>query len=421
MEHWSFAIHFNILEDLVTQFKEKHNPDYDFETEEFSPDNIAQEVASALQAQQELPDSTVMRDQQMRPLTDSDVLTSTNDLISKYDDEMYNAAQSRMAYGEDVMQIPDDPDYFVAPTDFASGAILYNRDLYSEAGLPTDRESLEDEIQTWQDFIDAGKQVEAETGAKMFTMERSGRGSLVPYQLLGQAGSIFYNRDGEFAFNNGSNKKAMRVVRALDEVNQPMTEFGDQYFQAYRDEEVASIISPQFHYFILTGTKDSRGALSEMSGKWGGFALPRQADIVDIEPADNAIVEDETPRATAPIGAMTGIPAGIGQNRITASKEFVEFAHFSDEAVTTRLEWGAFPGVSRPNLDIFDLEDEYFAGQQIHQLYHDSAENAPRVYNRPNQDVVNIKREAFRRILVEDADIDETLDQAHEDMVATFG
>jgi lactose/L-arabinose transport system substrate-binding protein len=144
--------------------------------------------------------------------------------------------------------------------------------------------------------------------------------------------------------------------------------------------------------------------MADMEGKWRVMLMPR--------------LGEDTPRASNYGGAGAGIPLALGSEEQEAAKEFGKYWHLSEESFNVKLEMGVFPAHYIEGAEQETATDPYFGGQQRNKVFIESAKNCPPQYQRPNDRVQELAREANRLILQEDRDVEEVLQQKHEEMAA---
>lgn len=97
---------------------------------------------------------------------------------------------------------------FAVPWDSGPVVTFYRRDLYEEAGISSD------DIETWDDFIAAGQQLDEATGAKMLWFDFSDDG--VWRELANQNGCFYFDDAGEsITVNQPGCVSAMETMKKL--------------------------------------------------------------------------------------------------------------------------------------------------------------------------------------------------------------
>jgi ABC-type glycerol-3-phosphate transport system substrate-binding protein len=400
---WAFANHADVLAELAESYTSPHT----VEAVDQPPGEIAQKLVTSMQSQSNLPSVSLLREGQIRPFALNGGVVNLDDIVREYEDRLYDLTKQRfrVEQGGDPTQKTDEGQFFGIPNDLGPMALVYNTEVFDEAGLPTDPEDVQDEIQTWDQFISAGETVNQETEADMMSFEYGSRQSSVAHTLCTQAGGLYYNEDGEFAFDQEANIKAMEQLVDLTEVNRRETWNSDSYISGLKNNEIATIVAPFWYKFVMRGLRTTRGTLQEMEGVWRVIPIPR--------------IDDDTPRASNFGGVPAAIPAALSQEQIDAARDFGEYWHLSEDAVNQKLAMGAFPAIKPEGASELTAESEYFGGQQANEVWVASAENCPPQYLPPNQTVRSLHFEAYRRILEDEADIEQTLSDINDQMLTS--
>ncbi|MFB5760024.1 ABC transporter substrate-binding protein [Paenibacillus medicaginis] len=81
------------------------------------------------------------------------------------------------------------------PMDTGPTALFYRKDLFEQAGLPSDPEEVGASIRTWEDYMAAGGQLQQKLGSGVFLTDNIGN---VYNQMLAQASELYFKPDGSF-------------------------------------------------------------------------------------------------------------------------------------------------------------------------------------------------------------------------------
>src|SRR5699024_7766817 len=99
-----------------------------------------------------------------------------------------------------------DGNYYGAPTHLGPTVVFYNQEIMDEAGVDIDS------IETWDDYVEAGKQVVDETGTPMTSVPNNWYG-IWPY--VAQRGSDFFDENGELTLDNQKNVETLRFINNM--------------------------------------------------------------------------------------------------------------------------------------------------------------------------------------------------------------
>ena len=156
-------------------------------------------------------------------------------------------------------------------TDAGPEAMCFRKDLFQQAGLPTDRAQLGQMWSTWDGFINVGKQYEASA-----TKPASSH-------FLDSAASIFSAAvyQGKFAYADENGKPIPATSdgvqsawkydtdAATAKLTAGLTQFGDQWNSAFANGAFAAISCPAW---MLGYIKSQAG--DQVAGKWDVAPLP---------------------------------------------------------------------------------------------------------------------------------------------------
>jgi lactose/L-arabinose transport system substrate-binding protein len=344
---------------------------------------------TALQAQTNLPSITLIRSQVLKNVARNGGMLNLDDFMAENGDVLFPVAKTRN---------PVDGHWYSFPNDLGPYALMYNADMFEEAGLPTDRETLEEEIQTWDDFIEAGEQFKRDTGNDLITFQTSSAANGLPRAMMTQAGGAYYNDDGEFQFDQEANVRAMEKLQEMnDRINTSIQWLSSQFWDAFRKENVAVMAGAAW---MVGFTKQN---LPDMEGKWRVMRMPS--------------LGGDTPRAANFGGVGAGIPLAVDSNEQEAAKEFGKYWHLSEDSFNVKLDLGVFPAHYIEGAEQATATDPYFGGQNRNEVFIQSAQDCPPQYPHPNPRALELGRESYRLILQEGEDVAETLTSINEQML----
>jgi arabinosaccharide transport system substrate-binding protein len=196
--------------------------------------------------------------------------------------------------------------------DYHLGAYVmyYHSGVMEEAGVDVD------EIVTWDDYIEAGKQVQENTDATMTTVE-----TIAPATILGlmkQNGGGIYDERNELILDSPENVEALQLASDMVHVHgiaeaPPGGEHHDPtYFEAFNAGQYASVWMPQWYMIRFT----------EFMPDTEGNILVRP--LPEFEPGGFI--------STMGGGTGTAITRQIDEEKLDAAKQFLEFAKLTYDA-----------------------------------------------------------------------------------------
>lgn len=283
----------------------------------------------AIQSGQGAPDLADIEIANFANFLQGDVqLESLNDLIEP---EIDNFITERL----DIYA--KDGNYYGAPTHLGATVVFYNTEYMDEAGVDIDA------IDTWDDYVEAGKQVVDATGVPMTTIPVNWYGF---WPFITQRGSDFFDDNGELTIDNETNVETLEFIHdmiyehEIAEVT-PGGGFHSEEFYGYmNDGGSASMVVPLFYM------KDFLEYMPDLDGKMAIRPMP---------------VFEEGDARSVGMGGTGTVVASQSENSDLA-KEFLYFAKLSEEAninLWTQL------GFDPPRWDVWDSpelqeDNEYF-------------------------------------------------------------
>jgi len=200
-----------------------------------------------------------------------------------------------------------DGTYYGLPFHVGATVMYYNMDILGQAGVSPDQ------INTWDDYIAAGKKVVAATGKPMTTVEVTEQWTFWP--LVSQRGSGFVDKNGKVILDNETNINTLEFLHGL-----------------IYDSKIAIPTPGGFHHSEeYYGFMNDGGAASVMMPFWymGRFTdyMPDLKGKIAIRPL---------PRFT-PDGSRSAGMGGTGtvvtkqSKHIELAKDFLAYAKLSEE------------------------------------------------------------------------------------------
>lgn len=196
-------------------------------------------------------------------------------------------------------------------TDVGSLAICYRKDLFQQAGLPSDRVSVSKLWPNWQAYIQTGKkfQAKAPSGVRFFDS-----GSNVYNAMVGQLNPAYYDLKGNvIASSNPKLKQAWDLTNVGIAAGEDagLAAFSTAWNTGFKKGTFATVTCPAWMMGYIQGQAPATkgkwdiAAVPAGGGNWGGsfLAVPQQsqhqaeaADLVKFltSPASEAYVFKQT-------------------------------------------------------------------------------------------------------------------------------
>lgn len=233
---WTFAgQHVDLFEDAVVSWNEEF-PDRPIKlvAETYPFDQMHNNLLLALQSGSGAPDLADIEVSRFPNfLQGVPQLLPMNDHVEPVIDKFVEARFNLYA---------KDGEYYGIPTHVGASVMYYNKEIMDEAGV--DIESIE----TWDDYVEAGKQVVERTGKVMTTVPTDDY--LPMFQMVSQRGSDFFDENGNLTLDTQENIEVLQFLYDLIYVHEiaELTPGGqphaEEYYQYMNDGNVASMAMP---------------------------------------------------------------------------------------------------------------------------------------------------------------------------------
>ena len=339
LEFWTFVDnHADFLIAQAERFNEE-NDEYNIilnaSTAEFA--EMHDRLLVSLQSGSGAPDLVDIEIGRFGTFTRGDVaLHPLDDVVDPYRDEL---VEERLAPYE-VDGVPYGIDYHLG-----AYVMYYNQDIMDEAGVDVDA------IVTWDDYIEAGRQVVANTDAWMASVETTG-----PFSIRGpmlQNGGGVYNENNELIMDSPENVEAVEMVASMVHEHEIATVApgGDHhepvFFEAFNSGEFASLWMPQ----------------------WYMIRFPDQMPDTEGNMVVRPLPAFESGGMVSTMGGGTGtaITNQIDESKVDAAKEFLGYAKLTYDAqvrLWTELGFDPFRNDVYDDPELAD-PDPWFAGEQV--------------------------------------------------------
>jgi arabinosaccharide transport system substrate-binding protein len=234
--------------------------------------------------------------------------------------------------------------------DYHMGAVVmyYNKELMDKAGVDIDS------IKTWDDYIEAGKQVKEKTGAWMATAETTDKWTVSP--VMQQNGGGVYDKAGNLILDGEANVEALQLLSDMMHVHQILGiapggthHTPDFYEMMNAGDKTASVWMPQWYMIRF------KDFMPDLKGKMVVRPLPafEEGGII----------------STMGGGTGTAITKQIDPAKLDVALQFLEFAKLTRDA---QVRFWTELGFDPYRLDVYDdpelkNNDEYFSNEPVMQ------------------------------------------------------
>jgi len=306
--------------------------------------------------------------------------------------EPYNAGRYKddfVAYKWDQAMTPDGR-LLAFPWDIGPASLFYRRDVFENAGLPSDPESVAEMLSTWEGFIETGQKV-ADPDNNLFWIGNADR---IPY--IYYAHKNFFDEDYNVAINNPKTLQVLQYAKQVRELglDAKATFWTEEWYSMLANGQIATTISGCWFGGFLKSWIDPEGA-----GNWGVVPIPE-------DPLQNWG------------GSFMAIPEA-SQNK-EAAWAFIEYALATEKAQNQMfVAVDYFPAYkSAWDNPLYQDSDFYFGGQKTRALWTEIANSPGKVFTTPMDSAAE---QAFlsevARMLNEGLDPQETLEAAEKAII----
>ncbi|WP_204036674.1 ABC transporter substrate-binding protein [Micromonospora qiuiae] len=180
---------------------------------------------------------------------------------------------------------PDGKTQIGLGTDVGGLAMCYRTDLFSAAGLPTERDQVSALWPTWDDFIRVGQEYTTKTKKKFID-----NGTNLFNPILGQQPVGFYDESEQLRMDGGPKVAFDYAVKAVDAgISANLTSFQADWDKGFTSGSFAVLACPAWMLGHIQNTapgtkgKWDIAAVPGGGGNWGGsfLTIPKQGKNVD--------------------------------------------------------------------------------------------------------------------------------------------
>lgn len=372
-----------VMQQIINIYNETNTLNVEVQMERVSWDTLYQQLATSLPVG-EGPDITAFATEKIGGYAESGAIMPINDL---YESGQVDAAKIPEVFNENLQY---NGDYYGVPADIASLALYYNKDIFDEAGVeyPTDD-------WTWDDLEAAALALTKDVdGEHQYGFGMATNNTIQMWPIMIWAGGGDFIEDGKSVFNSKENVDTITRWANL-------------------------ITNDQIGPVTCTGadidTLFSTGKLGMyFCGPWaaGGF------DASGINYGIAGVPSGPAGKATLAQGVGMYMTSSTPEEKKEAIYDF--FAYW--QSVDAQVEWSSSVGYPVSNSDA--AEDERLADNEAVKIFTEQVEYAHfylQQLTNFNEIDVDVITPAIEKILLEGADVQETLDDAAAQMDMLLG
>ena len=238
---------------------------------------------------------------------------------------------------------------YAIPWDMGPCAIFYKRGLFKRYGIDPDS------IQTWNDYIQAGKTILQKSGGRTKMLPLGSDDMMAFFEmLLQQTGGQVFDDQGRVAIGSPQARQALGLIKQLRQAGicSNVAAYGQEWMAGFNDESIATYPGAVWLGGII---KDAVGDFAGKKADWGVFRLPA------VAPGGSRVANLG--------GSVLVIPAECPHK--AAAWAFIEYALCSQEGQLAQYQsnhlFPAFlPALQTPTVT---AADPFFGGQAVGRLF----------------------------------------------------
>ncbi|GAA5415981.1 putative arabinose-binding protein [Paraliobacillus ryukyuensis] len=223
-----------------------------------------------------------------------------------------------------------DGNYYGLPTHVGATVMYYNTEIMDEAGVDIDS------IQTWDDFVAAGKQVVENTDSMMWNVGTEDW-LMDFWPMISQQDSDVFNEDGELILDNQTNIDTLQFLQdvvykdKIAEVTPGGMNQSEEFYGYFSEGGAASILAPLWYMGRFTDN------MPDLEGKIAIRPMPAW---------------EEGGKRSAGMGG-TGTVVTKQSENVDLAKEFLAYAKLSEEG---NIKLWTVLGFDPPRWDTWESE-----------------------------------------------------------------
>lgn len=351
---WGWSPNELWLDASLDGFKEEY-PDIKWEWVPYSTGDVYVNLPLALTAGKGAPDICLVENSHLESIVEMGGLLDITEKIQPYIDNLatYKLKECRK-----------DDKYYAVPWDGSPVAMYYRRDVFEKAGLPTDPESVEELVSTWDKYYEVAKTIKEKTGLYMQACTKANNNGRLLEMLLWERGLGYIDDKGKVSINSPEAVETLEFIGKMtsEGLYSDEVDWTDGWYAEFKslDQSVASYIEASW-----MGGFFKSWVAPETTGLWGIVHIPAY--------------KEGGVRASADGGSSFVITEQC-QNP-EAAWALIEYALLRDQSVINCFIAGDYTPslVTSYDSDVFKVKDPFYAGQVIGTMFNDIMLNIPEV------------------------------------------
>ena len=386
---WAWDVALMQLQDAAEKYQKDH-PDVKFEFEEMGTDQIYKKLSTSLATGNGIADIIAI---------EGDVLPGYADKFPEGFLDVSDAVSTDDFLASKVSEVTYKDKVHAFPWDAGPVGLFYRTEYFEQAGVKPE------DIQTWDDLIEAGKKIEATCKTpkgdpvKMIPVDPK-KSSL--YSIIrSEFGVGVFDKDGKPQVDSKESIAAMEMADKIYDSGVVLNYNGwDEYEQTVVNESVACI--PEAVWMI--GTIKDKGPQTE--GKWSAIDLPK------IEGGEYSV---NNGGSNVAINAKTEAP--------DECKDFLKFAMTDSALQASGFEkYGLYPSyIPSYEEEVFKKGDAFFGEGNVYELFIQNGQKIAEIPISPNSlEAGDSIGAAVSKIFLNGEDVKDTMKDLQKELESKF-
>ena len=259
---WWWQFWQDALTPAIEDFHQDY-PEIKIEQEILGPSDVYANLLLALSAGAGIPDMVGLESSHLSQYVALGGLADITEEISPWYDKI---DQAKWPAAEDK-----EGRIYAMPVDSGPVALYYRRDVFEQAGFPSNPDSVQPLVDTWDDLYEVGKQIKTATGKFIFPQAKTNNDFRIFETLMWQQETGYVDREGKLTINS---PKAVRTLEYLgklwkEDLLLDTVSWTAGWYAALDEGEVATIPNAVWLGGFLWGW-----IAAESVGEWGVVSLP---------------------------------------------------------------------------------------------------------------------------------------------------
>jgi lactose/L-arabinose transport system substrate-binding protein len=388
---WSWNIAAKSLKSLLPAFNQRY-PGVEVNVD-MNGANVQTRLLLSLSSGRGAPDIAQLQNYEAPRYTATGRFTDLTAVAKKYEHDFPPATWANCLH---------DGKIYAIPWDIGPCAVFYKRDLFAKYQIDPEK------IETWDDFIAAGKVLLQKSGGKTKMLPLSpGNLNLFYEILLQQVDGQVFDGQARIAIASDKSRRCVELMKQMLDAGicANVDEFTQEWFAGLNNDFIATYPGA---VWLGGSIKDSAGEYGGKKTEWGVFKLPAM-DRGGLRTSNRG-------------GSVLAIPDQCPNKE--AAWAFIEYALCTREGqVAQYANFDLFPGYLPALKDpFFEQPDPFYGGQQVRALFADRVTDVPVLIRTPNWvEAINYAGQAFTRWAFTKEDTREMLDALSTKLERRFG